>query len=468
MRVGVRLTLCVVFVLTFVAASACLVAWCRQSSYWDVGFVAKKSLRVVKEFYDFLMIKKEGMGEEEFGDRMPRVFDTRMESKTFETWFHLHMLKNVFLSEQKSSSKSRFSDSPLRSWELLIGFAPDRYPLNSAWMPEAYVILQSPLEVGQRGESLLGYKQVCFRTVHHPGARPLISRESISVNGIILFDDIWSEYWIEKFSYLSVDLWIRFGISVSWEFPVRPFPAEEFRVIAGTKDSICKNGMSKVEGSADKGAMQWLSEVMKSLVSFYSCGCCTRREQAKELEIVLSCAKGAISIFYEDLLNDRPPKECRNIFVAGSGGSMLKESEAEETWAWLKEHRWLFVDPTLLTNRWRSASEAMLEFVEFPSLVVFKMPLRLYRWALGEFFVIYELDPPEPVGEPLWLNCDPKTVRQVWFPIVQTGEGCRIVVNSMLVNGLLVSGLRSGRVPPSLELWKALGFPLSPDEVSSR
>ncbi len=460
-------------VICVIVLSSITAGW-SESGFWDLNSLINESLKAVREFYDFVVTDWGGKGEEEFAEMMPWIFDTRLEPKTYLTWFQLCLIKKVLVSKGPSSPKSKKPDHPLKSWDVFVGFAPDQYPMNSAGIREVYVILQSPLEIGQGSESTLGYKQVFLKTVHHPRGRPLISRGRISVNGIMLFDDLWSEYWIEKFphcSYLWIDLWTRFGISVPWEFPVRPFPAERFRVVAGTRAPSSKSGAdnegSTPEEEGQEGVKQWLKSVMRSLIpSWRRRECYADEGPGKDLERAISHAKGVLSIFYEELLNDRPSGECQNIFVSGSGGTMLKEFEVEKTWAWLREHRWLFVDPTLLTNRWRTASEVMSEFVEAPSVVAFKIPLCLPKIASQEFFVIYELDPPQPPNEPLWLNCDPKTVRQVWFPIVRTSAGYRIAVNSILVNGFPVRSLQSSRVPSSLELWEALGFELRRQEVT--
>lgn len=421
--------------------------------------LADETVQLVEQFYTFLLSSKTHVSEDEFCERMPRLFDVRRDAITYETWILAHEYLRALIP-QSYTVGSRPSLDRLAG-EVLVGFGGGLQPLEWGEEWRAWLVLSSPMKIGEREDAVHGFKQVMFVAKLGRSPRMVLERGMVNVNGVFLFDDMWNRLWFEIKTYARVDLWKRFGISVPWEFPVAPFSSRTLRVVAGIRSPwgldpgpIVPTPWSECAGSNTESRLRpptvQLSQVSARLER-------TPEQLLTNIAIAVACAKSVVALFYENLLNDRTPEQCPDLFVA-TNGKFLESSMATDIWRVLKKNRWWFIDPGFLTNSWVRPNEALSDMAERPYLVLFRSPLGRRKWTENRFFLVYRFEPPTPPEDPLWLNAEPRTMRLVWFPFIATRDGYRIVIDELMVNGICVKSLVRGNLPPYIDLWRALGF----------
>jgi len=435
--------------------------------------LAGESVGLVEEFYEFLIRSRVGLTEEELLQRMPRIFDAPSDLVMFQTWVMSHEYFSLLLPQNVSPGK-KLSPAHIAE-DRFVAFGDGLQPLSWGEHWGAWVIYSSSLEIGVDTKRIRGFKQVMFRTRLANSRKLVLARDAVNVNGIILFDDMWNPYWFENFTYQQEDLWARLGIAVPWEYPLPKYPAQEFRLEAGIRPRRGFNaGLTVSTGIRDEYASN-IKDNRLGPRSVYIHECNPRPDRLPDrfmtnLAVAVACGKALVSVFYENLLNDRPAEHCPDLFVTDKQGGTMERVHVDSLWRKLKAQRWWFTEVGCLTNAWMKPHEVIEDFIERPFVVAFKYPLDRRTWTGQELYLVYRLDPPTPPDDPLWLNGEPRTVRWIWFPVVRTKAGgpYRIMVSEWTINGILVGSLLQDFLPPAANFWMALGFPSDPRHMDFR
>ncbi len=400
----------------------------------------------IRHFYDFLVTPTEGWSVKDFERRAPIREDDKLPFPArLGSAFYAQLIREVLLPARRDGV---CTGSPLQDAEILYGLVSADNALsgkNSKLLSNEprVIFLCFPIQIrSESGRSLTVFKQVSFRpTYTDVKASACVIKDVIFVNGILVVGGVSDPYWALKPHHLKTDLWWRLGLRP-------PKPSVEYvsldlaTNLIGRESNepleLCKGSM----GEHNKG-----SEARNIVVS----------------DEDLKAALGAVDEFYRHLVMGTPPEHCPNVFAVRSATiEKLCGDDSVRVWKLFQEMREsIDIGVTeYLTKRDTTETERLEEYIRLFWWVV--LPYQPHQSSPSRrFYIVFTTRGAGQVKDP----CLGLIIGQVWIPVARFDDGFRIIYNELMVNGIPIYQMGFTELPPSVELWRALGFPTDPEEM---
>ena len=391
----------------------------------------------IERFYDFLNTPTDDCTIMDYNKQHGWILDIQTDS----VWlYYARLIREVLLPPH---SDNAFGGSALKGWEILYGLKGyDSFGQGSyLWSEEPCIILQSPVFIiCDDSRWLKVFKQVSF----------ILSSEDIKglyigsvwVNGMPVLVDIYDKYWALKPNFWTKDLWRRLGIRATR-------PSNDYLFL--------DREASQMAAERDLGYATRISSKRTDTQGVKSGSIAVGDDE-------LRAALDLIYEFYDHLLKGSPPEKCPSIFAVQFGEiNQLSEDDNVRVWRLFQEMREALDITRFSLTREKREMEWLKESVRQFSLIVRHYYPRRPMHSRDFFYVVYRRNAFKDEGE--FFVSDPFMVQEIWVPVARFEDGFRIVYNEVMVNGIPIYQLGFTELPPAIELWKALGFPMDPDKV---